>query len=66
METTGNGNGNGKEVSDISVLARKKNVSKKGETDKISEKMEGGIIVRRVEGRKVEPKEKKKEREEEE
>lgn len=56
METTGNGNGNGKEVSDISVLARKKNVSKKGETDKISEKMEGGIIVRRVEGRKVEPK----------
>ena len=50
------GNANAKEVSNSSVLARKKNGAKKGETDKISEKMEGGIIVKRVDGRKVEPK----------
>jgi hypothetical protein len=50
------GNANAKELSNSSVLARKKNSAKKGETDKISEKMEGGIIVRRVDGRKVEPK----------
>ena len=48
---------NGKEVSNSSVLARKKNGSKKcEETNKITEKIEGGIIVRRVDGRKVEPK----------
>ena len=40
----------------ISVLARKKNTSKKNETDKITEKMEGGIIVRRLEGKKISPK----------
>ena len=39
----------------ISVLARKKNASKKNETDKITEKMEGGIIVRRLEGKKIIP-----------
>jgi hypothetical protein len=50
------GNADAKELSNSSVLARKKNGAKKGDTDKISEKMEGGIIVRRVDGRKVEPK----------
>jgi hypothetical protein len=39
-----------------SGLGRKKNDSKKNESDKITEKMEGGIIVRRLEGKKIIPK----------
>jgi hypothetical protein len=40
----------------ISSLMIKKNVSKKCEMGKITEKMEGGILVRRQEGVKMEPK----------
>jgi hypothetical protein len=36
------------------VSSRKKSSGSVDETDKISEKMEGGIIVRRYQGKKVE------------
>jgi hypothetical protein len=42
-------------LSTLPVSCRKKNCSKKCEPDKITEKIEGGIIVRRSEGLKIEP-----------
>jgi hypothetical protein len=36
------------------LIVRKKNSSKQDETEKITEKVEGGIIVRRYMGRKIE------------
>jgi hypothetical protein len=37
------------------VSSRKKSSAKLDDTDKITEKVEGGIIVRRYKGRKVDP-----------
>lgn len=37
------------------VSSRKKSSAKHDDTDKITEKVEGGIIVRRYKGRKVDP-----------
>ena len=37
------------------VSSRKKSSSKQDETEKITEKVEGGIIVRRYKGKKVDP-----------
>jgi len=39
----------------IPVSSRKKSSTKLDDTDKITEKVEGGIIVRRYNGRKVDP-----------
>ena len=37
------------------VSSRKKSAAKQDETEKITEKVEGGIIVRRYKGKKVDP-----------
>ena len=37
------------------VSSRKKSSAKQDETEKITEKVEGGIIVRRYKGKKVDP-----------
>jgi len=40
------------------ISSRKKSSTKNDETEKITEKIEGGIIVRRYKGKKVDPEKK--------
>ena len=48
------------------VSSRKKSSGKVDETDKITEKVEGGIIVRRYQGKKIEIEDKRRRRGKEE
>jgi hypothetical protein len=53
MEATTISNTNTTKVKNATTSSRKKSASKSDDSEKITEKMEGGIMVRRYKGMKV-------------